>query len=84
METTRQSDPGCPVWLKRRDLLKDAGPTQRGPPLGGRSRHAANFTDLAKPAKPAKGPQKQRKVKTTVQNNDADSFGREEEMEYDA
>ena len=52
-----------------------------GPPLGGRNRHAANLTDLVKPAK---GPQKQHNVKITAQNNDPDSFESEEEMEYDA
>ena len=69
------------MWIKRSGLLKDAGPTQRGPPPGGRNRHAANLTDLAKPAK---GPQKQHKVMITTKNNDVDSCESEEEMDHDA
>ena len=29
------NDPGCPMWIKQRGLLKDAGPMQWGPPPGG-------------------------------------------------
>ena len=57
------NDPGCPVWLKRRGLLKDAGPSQQKQPPGGRNRHAANLADLIKPAKES---QKQRNGKTTA------------------
>src|SRR5258706_4472756 len=44
------NDPGCPMWIKRRGLIKGAGPTQQKQPPGGRNRHAINLADLAKPA----------------------------------
>jgi hypothetical protein len=77
------NDPGCPVWLKRRGLLKDAGPTQRGPPPRERerNRHAANLADLVKPAR---GSQRQRRARATTQNDQVESCESEEEMDHDA
>jgi hypothetical protein len=60
------NDLGCPVWLKRRGLLKDVGPTQQGPPPREQNRHAANLADLVKPAKSS---QKQHKARVTTQND---------------
>ena len=77
----RGKRPRVPRVAQAEGPAQGCGPYVTGPPLGGRNRHAANLPDLAKLAK---GPQKQRKVKITAQNNDADSFEREEEMEYDA
>jgi hypothetical protein len=77
------NDPGCSVWIKRKGLLKDAGPTRRTPlpPPGERNKHAINLADLAKPAR---GPQKRRKERTTRQDEQPISCESEGEMEHDA
>ena len=77
------NDPGCPVWMKRRGLLKDAGPTKQKKPPGGRNRHTAKLADITKPAKES---QKQGKRKTQTpapQDNDMINKEGEEELESD-
>ena len=56
--------------MKRRGLLKDAGPTQQKQPPGGRNRHSINLVDLAKPAKESL---KQLKTKNTDLDDDANT-----------
>ena len=74
---------GCPVWMKHRGSLKDAGPTQRPQPPGGQTRHAARLADIAKPAKAL---QKQSKKKTQAPSPQDNMMYNEEgkqEMESD-
>ena len=69
--------------MKRRGLLKDAGPMQWPQPPGRRTRHAARLADIAKPAKAS---QKQSKKKTQAPTPQDDMMYDEEgeqEMESD-
>ena len=70
------NDPGCPVWLKRRGLLKDAEPTQRG-------LHWEDVMDT-RPRETGEGSAKATQSEITTQDSDANSCESEEEMEYDA
>ena len=75
------NDPGCPVWMKRRGLLKDAGPTQQRKPLGGRSRHTAKLADIAKPVKISQKQNKKKPLPPNLQDDDMINEEGEEELE---
>ena len=76
------NDPGCPVWIKHRGLLRDAGPSQQRQPLGGRNKHAARLADIAKPARES---QKQGKKKTQAPTpKDDETYDEEGELEMES
>ena len=77
------NNPGCPVWLKRRGLLRDAGPMQQRQPPGGRNRHLAKLADIAKPAKESQRQGKTRARPPTPKDNDRHDEDSELEMESD-
>ena len=77
------NDTGCPVWLKRRGLLRDVGPTQQRQPPGGRNRHTAKLADIAKPAKESQKQGKRKAQAPTPKDNDTYDEEGEFEMESD-
>lgn len=77
------NNPGCPVWMKRRGLLKDAGPTRQRQPPGGRTSHTAKLADIAKPARASKKQNKKKETTPIQQDNELYDEEGELEMESD-
>ena len=70
--------------MKRRGLLKGAGPKQQKQPPGRRNRHAVKLADLARPAKESQMQHMTKAQDPTPQDDDTNNRDSEAAIEFDA